>query len=138
MEDVGGGAKCGKLAGGSDNTGFRYIRIAGRLYSASRLAWLYVTGKRPKHIIICNNGDRSDLRWTNLRETTFSQRRAFTPARSKLGVKGVWITRGGKYVAEIRIARRKRYLGCFDTLEQANAAYAKAAKGAFGLFARGQ
>ena len=67
-----GRAKCGKLAGGSDNTGFRYIRIAGRLYSASRLAWLYVTGKWPKHIIICNNGDRSDLRWTNLRETTFS------------------------------------------------------------------
>ena len=61
--------------------------------------------------------------------------RAFAPARSKLGVKGVWI-RHGKYVAEIRIARQKKYLGCFDTLEEANTAYAKAAKDAFGLFAR--
>jgi hypothetical protein len=51
-------------------------------------------------------------------------------------VKGVWITKHGKYVAEIRIAGQKKYLGSFDTLQEANAAYARAAKDAFGVFAR--
>jgi hypothetical protein len=53
-----------------------------------------------------------------------------------LGVKSVWVTRYGKYAAEIRGAGQKTYLGCFATLEEANAAYAKAAKKAFGSFAR--
>jgi hypothetical protein len=131
-----GRAKCGKAAGGRDRRGVHRVRIDGQLYQASRLAWLYVTGRWPKHEITCINGDRSDIRRVNLQETTHSQRRAFAPARSKLGVKGVWITRHGKYVAEIRIARQKKYLGCFDTLEEANTAYAKAAKDALGLFAR--
>jgi hypothetical protein len=52
-----------------------------------------------------------------------------------LGVKGVWVTRYGKYAAEIRGAGQKTYLDCFATLEEANAAYAKAAKKAFGSFA---
>jgi hypothetical protein len=131
-----GRAKTGKSAGGSDPRGRHRVRIDGQLYPATRLAWLYVTGRWPKHEITCINGDRSDIRWINLRETTSSQRRAFTPARSKLGVKGVWITKHGKYVAEIRIAGQKKYLGSFDTLQEANAAYARAAKDAFGVFAR--
>src|SRR5262245_1119206 len=57
----------------------RQIRIGGRLYEAGRLAWLYMTGKWPKHLIIHVNENRSDLRWVNLREITISQKRAFSP-----------------------------------------------------------
>jgi len=131
-----GRAKCGKPAGGRDRRGIHRVRIDGRLYQANRLAWLYVTGRWPKHEIRCINGDRSDIRWINLQESTPSQRRASAPARSKLGVKGVWVTKYGRYVAEIKVAHQKKYLGCFDTLQEANAAYAKAAKDAFGVFAR--
>jgi len=100
-----------------------------------RLAWLYMKGTWPKHEINCINGDRSDIRWSNLREITPAQRQASRRVQSKLGVKGVWMTRQGKYVAEIRVAGEKTYLGCFETPAKANAAYVKAAKKAFGPFA---
>ena len=116
----------------------RLIRVDGRLYLAGRLAWLYMKGTWPKHRVNCINGDRSDIRWANLREMTFAQQQASRRVQSKLGVKGVWMTRQGKYVAEIRVAGEKTYLGCFETLEKANAAYLKAAKKAFGPFATAQ
>jgi HNH endonuclease len=103
-----GRAKCGKAAGGRDRRGVHRVRIDGQLYQASRLAWLYVTGRWPKHEITCINGDRSDIRRVNLQETTHSQRRAFAPARSKLGVKGVWITKHGKSKKISRMFRHAR------------------------------
>jgi hypothetical protein len=51
-------------------------------------------------------------------------------------VRGVWITTSGKYVAHIRVGWQKKYLGLFDTIEKASVAYARAAKDAFGQFAR--
>jgi hypothetical protein len=51
-------------------------------------------------------------------------------------VRGVWITKSGKYVARIKVAGKKKYLGLFDTIEKASVAYARAAKDAFGQFAR--
>jgi hypothetical protein len=65
-----------------------------------------------------------------------AQRQALRPTQNKLGVKRVWKTGHGKYVAAIRVDREKRYLGLFDTLEEASVAYVKAAKTAFGSFAR--
>jgi hypothetical protein len=61
---------------------------------------------------------------------------ATSRTRNKLGVRGVWITKSGKYVARIKVAGKKKYLGLFDTIEKASAAYTRAAKDAFGQFAR--
>ena len=112
------------------------IWVEGQLYSAGRLAWLYMKGTWPTYLINCVNGDSSDLRWANLREITHAQIQASKPARSKLGVKGVWKKSSGKYAAEIRVGGEKTYLGYFETLEEASAAYEKAARNAFGSFAR--
>ena len=98
------------------------IRIDGKLYRANRLAWLYMTGKWPKQEIGYINRNTSDTRWANLWVMTPSQRGASTRRRNKLGVRGVWITKSGKYVAYIRVAGKKRYLGVFDTVEKANVA----------------
>jgi AP2 domain len=68
--------------------------------------------------------------------TTKTQRQASIAPQNKLGVKGVWITKRGKFVAEIRIAGQKKYLGSFDTIQEVRVAYVKAAKNAFGTFAR--
>jgi len=114
----------------------RMVAIDGHLYQAGRLAWLYMKGTWPNHLINYVNGDPTDIRWSNLRQITFAQRQALRPAKNKLGVRGVWKTRHGKYVAEIRVKREKKYLGQFDTLEEASAAYAKAARTAFRSFAR--
>ena len=116
--------------------GYREICIDGKLYRANRLAWLYMTGRWPKLAIGYINHNTSDTRWANLRAMTPSQRGAATRMRNKLGVRGVWITKSGKYVARIKVAGKKKYLGLFDAVEKASAAYTRAAKDAFGPFAR--
>ena len=116
--------------------GYRQIYIDGKCYRANRLAWLYMTGKWPKLDIGYINHKTSDNRWANLRAMTPSQRGATSRTRYKLGVKGVWITKSGKYVARIKVAGKKQYLGLFDSIEKASAAYTRAAKDAFGQFAR--
>jgi hypothetical protein len=115
--------------------GYRVICIDRKLYRANRLAWLYMTGKWPKLEIGYINRNTSDTRWANLRAMTRSQRRAVSRIRNQLGARGVWITKSGKYVATIRVAGKKRYLGIFDTVEKASVAYARAAKDVFGQFA---
>ena len=97
-----------------------------------------MTGKWPKLEIGYINHNTSDTRWANLRAMTPSQRGATSRTRNKLGVRGVWITKSGKYVARIKVAGKKKYLGLFDTIEKASLAYARAAKDAFGEFARAQ
>ena len=95
-----------------------------------------MTSKWPKLEIGYINRNTSDTRWANLRAMTPSQRGATSRRRNKLGVRGVWITKSGKYVARIKVAGKKKYLGLFDTIEKASVAYTRAAKDAFGQFAR--
>ena len=116
--------------------GYRQICIDRKLYRANRLAWLYMTGTWPKSQIGYINRNISDTRWANLRAMTTSQRGATTWRRNKLGVRGVWITKSGKYAAGIKVAGKKKYLGLFDTIEEAKIVYTTAAKDAFGQFAR--
>ena len=131
-----GGVKVGGVAGFTGRKGYHQIHIDGTSYQAGRLAWLYTIGRWPKLDIDYINRNRSDIRWSNLREITASQRRAKARTNNKLGVKGVWITRDGRYAVRIRVANKRTYLGSFGTLEKASAAYLKAAKEAFGEFAR--
>jgi hypothetical protein len=95
-----------------------------------------MTGKWPTFQIGYINSDRSDTRWANLREVTPAQKRANARTTSKLGVKGVWMTTGGRYAARIKAFGEITYLGSFDTIEKASKAYEKAAKKSFGNFAR--
>jgi hypothetical protein len=95
-----------------------------------------MTGKWPTPEIDYINGNRSDTRWANLREATRSQNSVWRHTRNKLGVKGVWVEKNGAYVAQIRSGGKLKYLGTFDTVSQAAAAYAQAAREAFGEFAR--
>lgn len=57
-------------------------------------------------------------------------------ARNRLGVKGVCQDRWGKFQAHISRDNRSIYVGRFDTIEQAKAAYDAAARQEFGDFAR--
>jgi len=82
-------ALAGSVAGTYGRRGHNQIRIDGKLYQSSRLAWLYKTGRWPKLEIDFINRNRSDTRWANLREVTPSQIRTKARRRSKLGVRGV-------------------------------------------------
>ena len=68
-------APVGTIAGAKNGRGYRQIRIDGRPYSASRLAWLYMIRKWPNSEISYFNGKPSDTRWANLREATSSPNR---------------------------------------------------------------
>src|SRR5262249_23249265 len=82
-------ALAGSVAGTRGRRGHIQIRIDGKLYQSSRLAWLYKTGRWPKLEIDFINRNRSDTRWANLREVTPSQIRRKTRRHRKLGARGV-------------------------------------------------
>jgi hypothetical protein len=117
-----------------------YIRISlgehGAEY-AHRLAWLYMTGEAPAKFVDHIDCDRANNRWANLRLATPDQNRANTrrQARNSAGAKGVIPYRGG-FRATIQVRGEQILLGDFNTLEEAAAAYAGAAKVAHRDFAR--
>jgi len=75
---AGSRAPGGAMAGAKNGRGYHQIRVGGRPYSASRLAWLYMTGKWPNSEISYINGKPSDTRWANLRQTTQNRGRPKT------------------------------------------------------------
>lgn len=129
--------KRGDLAGSKNGAGYCSIRINRRAYLAHRLAWFYVTGAWPVGEIDHKNGDRFDNRFENLRLSTHSQNMGNRKINTSnaTGFKGIWI-KDGKFAAEIAARGERRWLGCFDTPEEAHAAYAAAAIEIFGEFAR--
>lgn len=113
--------------------GYIKICISKKHYYAHRLACLYMTGQWPPADVDHRNLDRKDNRWSNIRVATRTENIGNTRVRadSKSGLKGVQ-KNGNKWVARAK----KKYLGIFDTKDEAHAAYVLAAKSIFGEFAR--
>jgi hypothetical protein len=112
------------------------IRLFGKSYYRSRLAWFYMTGCWPEAEI--DHRDLNSLNdcWGNLREATGSQNRANTTrSNTRFGLKGVCVN-GNKYSAQISISGRRKYLGVFDTPDLAHAAYVNVAQKIHGEFFR--
>jgi hypothetical protein len=130
--------KAGAVAGGKMLNGYIAIRIDLVLYRAHRLAWLYVHEKWPAEHIDHINRDVGDNRISNLREATRSQNMANAKRKtnSRSGFKGV-IAEGSKWRAYLG-GYRTKYLGLFDTPEEAHAVYLAAATARHGEFARGE
>jgi len=127
------------VAGNIGYYGYHQIEIAGRLYRAHRLAWLYMTGAWPSIDIDHRDLDRANNRFANLRLATPAQNMRNTALRStnKSGVKGVyWNKQSRKWCAQITHNGKQIHLGYFDTIEDAAATYAAAAAKYHGEFAR--
>ncbi|MCC6776684.1 MAG: HNH endonuclease [Hyphomicrobiales bacterium] len=131
--------RAGAAAGCRDGHAYHLIGVDGRLYVAHRLAWLWMTGAWPEADIDHRNLDKKDNRWSNLRAATRSGNMANTGARADntSGLKGVtWDKHRNKWLAQIRVNGKNKFLGRFECLEAAHAAYVAKAKEMFGEFAR--
>lgn len=133
-------AKVGNPAGCTNDLGYILVGIDGRLYRAHRIIWAMVHGECPPELEIDHKDrDPSNNRLDNLRlaTRTDNNRNMKMKHHNATGFKGVSIHPcTGKYRARITVDRKEVALGCFDTPEEAYAAYCKAANDLHGDFAR--
>ena len=95
----------------------------------------YYRCNRGDHI----NGNKLDNRRSKLRPATDLQNRRnqYKYKNNTSGYKGVyWLKTNKKWMAQIKITGRAKYLGSFVNKKEAAKAYNKAAKKHFGKFAR--
>lgn len=129
----------GKPAGSTHSSGHRNISIDGERYFAHRVIWKWMTGEEPEFEVDHADTDKANDRWSNLRLATHSQNSINRPIRpdNTSGARGVdWNKAKGKWRVRIHADGRCHSVGYFVDLESARAAYAKAAAGLHGEYAR--
>jgi hypothetical protein len=131
--------KIGDVAGWPDKDGYVRVRVLSRVRAAHRLAWLHVYGVWPPNEIDHINGMRGDNRIANLREATHAEnsRNRKKLRNGRCALKGVYI-KGARFCAKIKKHGKHTHVGCYDTEEEAHAAYVAAAEKEFGAFARAE
>lgn len=120
------GPRKGKRAGSIKQHGYRAIDLDSKRYYSARLAFLYMTGSFPKYTTDHIDRNRSNDKWSNLRDATrteqmFNQnKRKCRNPRNKNLPKGV-MRNGSGYMVMLTIENKKRrYFGTFRTLEEAS------------------
>lgn len=132
-------AKAGQRAGTLNKYGYIMLHVEGRMYSAHRLAVFYMTGSWPPEQVDHINGVRNDNRYVNLRcapmKLNLLNRKRY--ATSTSGHKGVtWHPKLGKWRVRVQKFGKRYSLGCYNTLDEARAAYEAGAKAVYGEFHR--
>lgn len=124
------------LAGTVNHHGYVSIMIDRQRYQAHRLAWLYVYGVLPPGPLDHINRVRSDNRIQNLRSasTVENLRNRTVSHNTASGYKGVTVS-SGRWMARIGVSGVCKYLGWFNTAQDAAQAYNAAARSYFGDFA---
>lgn len=132
----------GSIAGYINKKTYTIIMMDNINYPAHRLAWLYMTGKWPKHCIDHIDGNMVNNIFTNLREATQAQN-TYNRGKNKnnsTGYKGVFNAspnRTKKFVARIGYNNKCHHIGYYYTAEEAYEAYCEKAKELHGEFFNG-
>ncbi len=120
----------GKVAGSVDAKGYCVISIDSKAYKAHRLAWLYVYGVCPTNDIDHKDHDTLNNRIANLRDVTMTgnqQNRIKANKNNRSSLLGAnFHPHTGKYQVQINVDGKPKYLGLFDTPEEAHAVYISA------------
>lgn len=117
----------GRIAG-TNNGKYRQIRIDGRIVMEHRLIWFYINESWPLGEIDHINGVHRDNRIENLRDVSPGvnmQNLRVPRCTNKVGLLGVSAV-GHKFRATIRLNKIAKYLGLYETPEQAHEAYLSA------------
>ena len=117
----------GTTAGCVGKTGYRRIRILGKPYRASRLAFLYMIGEWPTQEVDHINRNRDDNRWDNLRDVSRSENQknksriprptatgSLHTMRRSGGMGVSWHSKSRKWRASINIDSKKKWIGEFN------------------------
>lgn len=118
--------------------GYRVGGLDGRNWLAHRIIWAMSVGSDPEIEIDHINGVPDDNRVENLRlaRRVDNARNVRVGARNTSGFKGVsWNRSCMKWSAHIRAGGKSKYLGLFESAEDAHAAYVLAASRFYGEFA---
>jgi len=108
--------KIGDVAGHANKDGYRKITINGKIYLASRLAYLYMEGYFPENDIDHINRNTSNDAWENLRHVSHAcnMRNQKTRSTNTSGVTGVSLDKvENKWHAQIMIVGKPKKLGRF-------------------------
>jgi len=130
------GVRCDSRAGskGYGNKDYERVMVHGTYFPVHRVAWFLMTGEWPDGPIDHKDGNRLNNKWENLRKATYSENSHNCDRSSwnSLGFPGVQRS-GRKFMAMIRTeGNPKKYLGTFNTPEEAHQAYLEAKKKALG------
>ena len=132
-----GNDECWDWVAGKFSDGYGQFRLGAKKVRAHRLAYEMVVGSIPGEMFIdhmCHNKscvNPNHLRLSTPAENTRNQKLS---RNNKSGLKGAFKCRG-KWRAQIKVNNIITYLGYFNTLEDAHAAYCDAAKRLHGEFA---
>lgn len=114
--------KTNRVAGCLGKHKYRRIKIEGKCYLSSRLAFLYMEGEFPENMVDHINRDTIDDRWQNLRKATNqeNQRNRNVTHNNISGVVGVsWDNEKQKWHSRIQVGKKTHHLGFFDKLSDA-------------------
>lgn len=129
----------GKTAGSVKRTKYgkyrREVVVDWIRYFAHRLIWKMMTGEDPITELDHIDLDQLNNRWDNLREANSGQNKFNTAVKSNstTGYKGVKPV-GSRFQAIIRMNGRKKYLGTYDTPQEAHEVYMTVARDLHGPF----
>ena len=115
----------GKEAFTAQCNGYRRGAIDGVMFYAHRVAYAIHHGEFPDDQLDHINGVKDDNRISNLRAVSNQENMKNMSMRrnNTSGVNGVfWHKPTGKWTAQVRVDRRCKHLGLFDTIEEAVAA----------------
>lgn len=117
--------RAGSNAGTLHSFGYQNIRIDGRIYKRHRLIWFFVNKQWPPDQIDHINGDRSDDRIDNLRESNhlYNCWNKSPNSCGKYNRRGItWSKDKKKWRVRISVNNKKIWIGYFQDFDSANEA----------------
>ena len=121
--------KEGQDACGMHSSGYLRVTVLGERELAHRVAWLLYYGEWPKDKIDHRNGNRKDNRIANLREASTAENNQNMAGWRRSSSRFVGVSWDGsrlKWKAAITSGLKYKFLGRYDTEEEAHAAYCNA------------